>query len=285
MHGTIKKYDPYPASPFAKTGQNTGFVFDVDECLVPTTIRIMESWKKQLLWDLHDLTDGGVILATNSDLTSIDNMLPGFPCIAEHGSVYRMEKNGAIEITSPALDTQSIVKHAATLIENDAIFSVMTDEQSLQDDLPAVKLEAKMTSVALVFPIVNNDTVDRNKVFALQIADKLKDQFKFGATHNIVMGKDACEIVPKGFAKVNGLDRIITHPNFIGRSLNVFGDSEPDNIMMKAAFYRANGRGFAVGNSIPDAPYIARRLPDIHAVWKLLENEVRSLRCYNRLSL
>lgn len=285
MHGTIKKPSSHSASPFAKTAFNTGFVFDVDECLVPTTIREMAAWKKHILWDLHDLTEGGVILATNSDLGSIDKMLPGFPCIAEHASVYRMEKDGPIDIISPALDTKSIAAQAEHIINGDTLFSVMNDPQALQQDLPIIKVESKMTSVALVFPIVNPANIQRNKDFADSIANRLKDQFNFAATHSIVMGKDACEIVPKGFAKVNGLDRILTHPNFAGRSLKVFGDSEPDNILMKAAFDRANGCGYAVGHSIADAPHIARRLPDINAVWKLLENEVRSLRCYNRLSL
>lgn len=285
MHGTIKKLKPSSDSPFARTAQNSGFIFDVDECLVQSTIREIEPWKQHILWSLHDLTGGAVVLATNSDLTSIDKMLKGFPCIAEHASVFRMEEHGNIDIISPPLDTTTIATEAASVIEQSGLYSVIQPGQSLKDDLPIIKVEAKMASVALVFPVPNPESAERNKTFAQSVLGDLNTKFNFCATHDIIPGKDACEIVPKGFAKVNGLEKIMVHPNFADRDLYIFGDSEPDNLLMKAAFNQARGRGYAVGHSIADAPHITKRIKDINAVWKLLENEERSLRLYNRLSL
>lgn len=280
MHGTITRTHPGDTpSPFSQTAQNTAIALDVDDCLVASTVRQLEEWKKNVLWNLHTLTNGAVILVTNSDMRSIDEMMPGFPCVSEHASVFRLTQNALAENRAPALPVKDLFDAASGIAAARGI-AITVSADDLHGEKPILKLEEKMASLAMVF---GKHACYRDE--AVAIAAVLEKDFNLAKSHAVTVGRDAVEIAPKGFEKANALESIMAHPNFFGRSLLVFGDSAPDERMMEIAFAHYNGKGYPVGDCIPGRPFIARRFRDKDHLWTALGAAERSLRLYNRFVL
>lgn len=244
-------------SPFSQNITDTAFLFDVDDCFVPATVRRMDDWKKRMFWDLHDLTNGAVALVTNSDMRGIDEMLPGFPCVSEHGSLFRLEKNGTVESIAPKISSEDIIEYLAAPFDFNGI-NTTSSASELHGDAPVLKVEAKQASVALVFG--KHETLRKQAIFLLEQAREV-----FGLDgHEVVAGKDAVELVPIGFAKHHALDKIMRHPNFVGRTPHIIGDSRPDGLFMQAAFESYGGQGYSVGDNFPKGfeKFIAKHLRD-----------------------
>lgn len=244
---------------------NTALLLDVDDCFVPSTVRKLDVRQRRILWNLHDITGGAVILTTNSDMRSVDSMLPGFPCVSEHGSLYRLTANETPNNIAPSLDVRQITSRAFALAA-DMGLSTTTKAEELHKATPSLKIERKQASVALVF--------GKHSCYgehAKDIVERLHDEFNLAGTHCVHVGTDAVEIAAKGFAKVNALDVIMEHVNFRDRRPVVFGDSGPDRDMMQRAFDNYSGLGVCVGNKIEDGAFVAMRVNDINGTWDCLE--------------
>lgn len=263
---------PETFSPYTETYKNTAYLLDVDDCIIGSTLRNLEPWKQKVLWDLHDLTNGAVVLVTNSDMRGIDGMMARevngenqyFPCVSEHATIYRLERDGEARHYGHQIETQEIVDFLQAPFDMSGIQTTLSAD-ALHGDDPILKVEAKQSSVALVF--------GKHACLANAVASHLcfaRTAFDLEDSYEVYTGKDAVELRPFGAKKVNALEGIMSHPNFKGRRPVVYGDSGPDAELMDAAFKLYDGQGRPVGSGIQSANYIGKRFEDIDHLWRHL---------------
>lgn len=268
---TVKK----PAglfTPWTMTYENTAFLFDVDDCLITSTKRNLTPHRQHLLRRLHDVTGGAVILVTNSDMRGIETMVPGFPCVSEHGTLYRHEQDGEIKNLATEIDTDAVVSHVRLLCQGQGEKTTECSDALYGSD-SVLKLEAKQNSVAIVF----GPHSEKKEVAYTLLYEACAHIGLCLDTFEIYCGKDAIELRPVGYQKHLALDAIMQHSNFAGRMPVVFGDSGPDALLMKAAADKYRGYGHPVGDGIAPCRHShGKRMKTIDDVWRYIEDRVRT---------
>jgi trehalose-6-phosphatase len=251
--------------------QKTCLLLDVDENFVPSTHRVITKDQQKLFWDLHHVLDGAIALVTNSDRRSIDveTFLPGFPCVSEHGAVFRLNAHGTPENTAPQFFSDIVAPHIRLDLKKQGV-QLTEDSAALQKvHSPAVIVEEKEAGIAIVF---GEHECLRDPITA--VARTNLEHFNDNAAFYVDdTGRDTIEIKAVGFAKEKSLDRIMKHPNFVGRTPIIFGDSGPDRELAREAFERYNGYAFFRGDGIEEGlPFEARRLETYQDVFERLKH-------------
>ncbi len=247
--------------------KKTCLLLDVDENFVPSTHRVITTNHQQLFWSLHDVLDGAIALVTNSDRRSIDveTFLPGFPCVSEHGAIFRLDAHGTPDNIAPPFFSEIVAPHIRLDLKKQGVNMTEDSTTLRKGHNPAVIVEEKEAGIAIVFG-EHECLRDPIAKIARTILMHFNDNSAFYVDDS---GRDAIEIKASGFAKEKSLDRIMQHPNFAGRTPIIFGDSVPDRELAKEAFKRYNGYAFFRGDGVEKGlPFEARRLETYQDVYE-----------------
>jgi len=251
---------------------------DYDDCLEPSTVRNLTDKQKKILWGLHLVTNGGVIITTNSDGRSVTEMqgMKNFPVISEFATVFR--NIGSIKDHPIYLhekpDCCAAFEAAASLLSKKRIPLLKCGEELATTE--GIKLEEKEMGIAAVF--------GKHAYLEPVATEIMEHAFKEAGfsdeTHEIdYTGKDAREIKVTNAKKVDVVSHLSAcNSALMNRSLNIaMGDSTSDlELMLKLE------HGIIVGDSIPSKTpstlhhFSNMCLPspgykDFNAVWEFLE--------------
>lgn len=258
---------------------------DYDDCLDVTTTRRLSAEQKKILWDLHHLTQGGIIITTNSDGRSIFEMdgMKGFPVVSEFATVFRNIPGNPTGKPISRDEHGNIVEYLHSRPNCKAAFTaaaekakalgvqVTQDADILNADSPVIKIEEKEMGIALVFG--KHASLKRA---AINIAEHAFKTAGFSSQHFEIdkKGADAVEIKVKGAAKADIVDHLGLHPLYERNIKLAKGDSGSDlDVMVRL------GSGIAVGNRIKDDKLVGInhiRIPsennDFSETWKFLKS-------------
>ena len=224
-------------------------IADFDDCLDVSTVRNLTPKQKQILWDLHTLTDGGFVITTNSDGRSVFEMsgMDGYPVISEFATTFRnidgfTRDTGEPTYYAPKPDAKSAFNAAVQKANELGVTLVETGEELAST--VGIKLEEKEQGIAAVFGSHTQLTQPATEIVerAFEVARISSD------THEIdYAGKDAREIKAKGAKKSDVIDHLQSHPLMQRKLIVAMGDSGSDWDVMKRV-----GRGIVVGDAIND---------------------------------
>ena len=263
-------------TPALTSGGDIAILLDVDDCLVPVNQHRLTEEQKEILWDLHRLTGGAVALLTNNTMTSIDQMIPGFPCVTEFGMFWRLKAGDPIEnclSKAPPLDmgeTKACVediadKHGITIV----------DQQNNNYVYP----QYKMGSIAFNFGS-NQELKKTAELLAKQLKQDMKLQ-----SHSVHVGIDSVEIIPTGRKKADAVHAIMEREEFKGKRLFMAGDSGTDHEVQTIARTNYNGGGIAVGSAIKDSCPVFGRVKSPEKLWDVLRGVRDRLKVNDRTAL
>jgi hydroxymethylpyrimidine pyrophosphatase-like HAD family hydrolase len=231
---------------------------DFDDALDITTQRNLSAERRQILWDLNRLTNGGVLITTNSDGRSIFEMpdMAGFPVISEFGTVLRNiphaperaetakgKHNNKVVYLHNRPNCKKAFEAAVRFAKNNR-FDITNDAAVLNGDGPVIKIEKKEMGLAFVFG--KHASMKDN---ALKIAEHAFEKGGFSEDDYIIeVGADAVEIKRKDASKANIADLLAANRNYKDRGVKIaLGDSGSDLELMQRLGY-----GVAVGDRIKD---------------------------------
>lgn len=237
---------------------NVLFLVDFDDSLDAANARNLSDEQKQILWDLHRLTNGGFIIATNNDGRGVVEMpgMHGFPVISEYATVCRniannptgktiqTDSNGnTVEYLHPRNPQQ--VKDAFNAAASKAAeLNIETSQNpdALHGPIPTLKLGEKEMGIDITF---GSHEPLRDK--AIEIAEHAFDTAGFSRDHYEIDkdGKDAIEIKVKDAFKANVIDLLADHHLTQRRVKVAMGDSGTDLELMKRL-----GMGVIVGDAL-----------------------------------
>ena len=217
---------------------------DFDDCLDKTTVRNLTTEQKEILWDLHRITNGGIIITTNSDGRSVFEMaeMDGFPVISEFSTVFR-NIPGMPQYLHSTPDCNAAFNHASRRAsEEDLDVKITQSAEVLNQDIPVIKLEKKEMGLALVYG--KHEQLKEKSITIAKYAF-LKARFSDANFEIDESGKDAVEIKIKKAAKADVIDHLKDHP-LLNRKLQLaMGDSGSDFELMQRL-----GKGIIVGNAL-----------------------------------
>lgn len=262
---------------FNKVGaENLLLKFDIDLTLRNTMCRNTPADQHQLIAELYERTEGGIIFMSGRSQQGIDETFHGlYPLSSEHHAAIRLEKGGDVISLAPKIDTQEIANKARTMIGNQIY--VVNSAQAVRDSeghVSAVFPEVKDYAVALVHSL-GHSNVDHDRGVLQEVVQQILIDMNLVSTHKMAVGSDAIEIVPKSLA-ADSLARQILVPAEIARldaalnkgvavhnfmSLNAYanripyvvGDSGTDGVaMLEAQKYGGGGVWVKNGKGVPE---------------------------------
>lgn len=247
---------------------------DVDLTLLPSMSRVVTAEQRQLISSLFINLAGGFVFITGRSLDGVDQCFPGMPASVEHHAAYRdprMSQRGFTsgelkEHVSP-LDTVSMDRHFREALGHHLPIFTSTDQVSGADR--GTFIESKKYSMALVHsPVLGQ----KDKGLLVDAAKEVWETHNLTETHRVAVGFDAVEISVQGKDKGIAIRDYMKNEFFHDRTPIMIGDSMSDAKAMQVCHEEYNGIGIAVGDAIPDAPYVHFRCDDIADVWNTLKD-------------
>lgn len=246
---------------------NLAILTDVDMTLLPSMSTATSEDKRMIVNILHQRLSGAFAFVTGRPAHSLDTSFPAqLPASVEHHAAWRPSSQDAFKPLAPILDSNGIADFALRAITGNLdIFNTQAD---VLGDKPGVFIEKKNHSVALVFAARATPQAGRDLLNS--VAQNVLTNFGLQSSHRVSLGRDAVEVVPIGLNKADAVRHFMNTDAFRGKTPIFLGDGLPDTHGMKVCADEFGGYGIAVGNGIPDAPYVRERVNGIDDVWNYL---------------
>lgn len=290
------------------------FGFDVDLALQPSMDRTTTLAQRESMWELFQMTDGGVVVFTGrTHQSAFETFGHDYAGVYEHYSVGRFGHGNDVTFMAPRIDTNKMGKLCYDAIGNNPYIRIVEQPTDIRDsNKRAVHVEVKNTSVALVHTTLvgDNFTPDQKLEYLTQTRNILKPaaelvlaQMGLSETHWVKPGNDAVELLPRNMDVNNdahkylqpeqitnlqkyGLSKATATHNFMsmhtGRSFVMTGDSEPDLLAMVEGKKHFNGKGVYVSNGLKLSEKFTSAVDyqiDNHVMtWPLIADTVANLR-------
>ncbi|MDD9900887.1 MAG: HAD-IIB family hydrolase [Alphaproteobacteria bacterium] len=242
---------------------------NVDVTLLSQADTDLAEERQQLVESLHNKLQGAFALVTSRTSDSIDKVFSFKPPVSvEHHAAMRAAQNEKFQPMANPINTETIAKSARKELKDHA---VLVDDKSDLDDTDEdlnVHIEAKEFSLALHF---NAAATSAHKSLLKGVAYKLLGEYELTDTYRILQSDNTLELVPNGHSKAQAVQDFMKTPAFKGKVPVFIGRSGSDAAAMKTCMSKFNGFGIAVGDTIPDAPFVAARVQDAEDVWHLLK--------------
>jgi len=249
--------------------KNYALLCDVDMTLLPSMSTDVPAERRALADKIYTMLGGAFALVTGRPAHSLDESFPAqFPASVEHHSAWRPEKGTEFSALAPHIDADELAAHAEDHLKDMTV--IFTAKEEVLEEQPGVFIECKKFSLALVFS--PHATSEQHLESLRNIINTALEKFNLAASHRMAEGSDAVELVPQNLCKGEAVRHFMDTEAFRGKTPIFIGDGIPDMKAMQVCAEEFGGFGIAVGDRIPDEPYVQKRLKSVDDVWAYLEN-------------
>jgi hypothetical protein len=288
-------------------------VWDVDLAIQDSMSTDTTFQNREDMWELFQRTDGGVIFFTGRTHQSVQKTFGhDYAGAFEHYSTARFGHGHDIVFMSPQIDTKRMGSLADSYLREGGKLHIAETPDYIrrnsnahgQDEIKAVYVEVKNTSVALVHTTTGQEGhKDYIRSVLRPVGERILKEMGLSETHQVKAGNDAVEMVPKALSNdittgiglpqteidrivKNGLGKGVAVHNFMSlfpnRTMMITGDGKPDLEAMKEAKDHFGGKGVFVSNGHPISEGFERAVDhtlDRHTMtWGLIHDTVVRLK-------